>query len=211
MPLTPEGKALPALPGSRREASAIASLWKGRNVKVMVGAGAKEQLVRNQMKDGTVLHFATHGIVRDDMPFDSYLALGASGAGEAGDGRLTAGELYELDLNADLIVLSACRSGLGKVSMDGIVGLTRAFFYAGAASIMSTVWDVADEPTSRLMSGFYRAYGRTGDKSGALRTAQIQLLRALRAGQVKVVTPLGEAVLPEHPLFWAGVTLAGEP
>jgi CHAT domain-containing protein len=100
---------------------------------------------------------------------------------------------------------------MGKIGSDGVVGLTRGFFYAGTPSVMATVWDVADEPTSRLITDFYRSYFRTKDKSRSLREAQIRLIRSLRAGQMKVDSPFGQITLPEHPLFWAGFLLFGEP
>src|SRR5438067_1798433 len=78
--------------------------------------------------------------------------LRARGDAAAADGRLTAEEVYGLDLHADLVFLSACRTALGRISGDGVAGLARAFFYAGAASVVSTLWDVADEPTSQLWS-----------------------------------------------------------
>ncbi len=204
LPVMPDGKRLPSLPGSRREAQAIARLLPGRAVTLLAGAQASKENVRALVPDKSVLHFATHGILRDDRPFDSFLAL-------AGDGRLTAQEIYDLDLEADLVVLSACRTGLGQITGDGILGLTRAFFYAGTPSVVATLWDVADEPTFLLVSEFYRSLHRLHDKSRALRAAQLRLLAALRAGQVKVATPAGSLVLPEHPVFWAGFALMGEP
>ena len=158
-----------------------------------------------------MLHFATHGIIRNDQPFDSFLALGASSADPAEDGRLTAQEIYGLELHADLVFLSACRSGMGKVSGDGLVGLTRAFWYAGTPSVIASLWDVADEPTYLLVTSFYRSRLRGDDKSRALRSAQLHLLRRLRAAQVSVHTSTGVAVLPEDPIFWAGFVLQGEP
>ena len=92
-----------------------------------------------------------------------------------------------------------------------MVGLTRAFFYGGAPSVMATMWDVADEPTSQLMSNFYSALQKDHDKSRALRAAQLKLMRALRAGSVRVNTSLGPVTLPEDPVFWAGFVLQGEP
>ncbi len=210
MPSLPGGKSLPRLPGSRREVKAIAAMLPPGAVTVLAGEEALEENVRALAGDKTVVHFATHGILRDSEPFDSFLALGADAAGHA-DGRMTAKEIYELNLQADLVVLSACRTGLGKISGDGIIGLTRAFFYAGAPSVMATLWDVADEPTFLLVSEFYRSFHRLHDKSRALRAAQLRLLRALRAGEIKVSTAAGDLALPEHPVFWAGFVLVGEP
>jgi CHAT domain-containing protein len=109
------------------------------------------------------------------------------------------------------VVLSACRTGLGKLSGDGIAGLTRGFFYGGAPSVMATLWDVADEPTAVLISSFYKSLQKDPDKSRALRSAQLELIRQLRRGRVKVNTSLGSVTLPEDPVFWAGFVLQGEP
>jgi CHAT domain-containing protein len=167
--------------------------------------------VRSLSGASRVLHFATHGVVWDDRPFESFLAL-AQGTGEAGDdGRLTTEEIYGLDLNADLVVLSACRTAGGSVTGDGIVGLTRAFFYAGTPSVVATLWDLPDESARRMVPRFYRSWRETGDKAGALRTAQLSLLSALRARRVSIDTPAGRFTLPEHPALWANLALIGEP
>ena len=146
--------------------------------------------------------------MRDADPLSSFLALGA---GRDDDGKLTAEKIYGLKLDADLVVLSACRSGDGLVTGDGIAGLARAFFYAGAPSLIVSLWDVADAPTSRLVPAFYREWLRGAGKARALRAAQLELIRELRAGHVKVATPAGEIVVPEDPAFWAGFILLGEP
>src|SRR4029453_8119476 len=108
-------------------------------------------------------------------------------------------DVYALDLHADLVFLSACRTARGGVSSDGVAGLTRAFFHAGASSIVATLWDVGDEPAQRLVSDFYRARLAGSDKAVALRTAQLKMLRELRRGRVRVDTAAGPGVLPEHP------------
>jgi len=150
-------------------------------------------------------------VLREDRPLDSYLALGQVSASPAEDGRLTVAEIYELRLSADLVVLSACRGGLGSITGDGVDGLTRPFFYAGADTVIATLWDVLDEPTNRLISSFYRRYQQGGEKSVALRAAQLELLAALRKGTVTVETALGPVKLPENPLLWAGFVVIGEP
>ena len=156
----------------------------------------------------SVLHFATHAVVRDDDPFSSFLAVGKTGQD---DGLLTAREIYGLRLDADLVVLSACRSGSGRVIGDGIATFARAFIYAGAPSIVASLWDVADEPTNQLLPQFYRAWLGGASKARALRAAQLRLLSELRAGKVRIETPAGLVSLPEHPVFWAGFALIGEP
>jgi CHAT domain-containing protein len=89
--------------------------------------------------------------------------------------------------------------------------MTRAFVYAGAPSVVATLWDVTDEPTARLIPHFYRALPRTGEASRALREAQLRLLRDLRAGRVVVPGRRGSITLPEHPALWAGFVLLGLP
>lgn len=149
-------------------------------------------------------------IVRDDDPFGSFLALAPSAVAGT-DGLLTSREVYHLDLDADLVVLGACRSAGGRVTGDGISAFARAFIYAGAASLIASAWDVADEPTNRLLPDFYRSWLGGRSKGRALREAQLRLLRELRAGRLRISTPAGEVTLPEHPVFWAGFALFGEP
>jgi CHAT domain-containing protein len=175
---------LPRLPGARTEADAIARLLPRSRVTALRDAQATETGVRDAARDKAILHFATHAIVRDDNPFGSFLALAPGGADA--DGLLTAQEVYGWHLSADLIVLSACRS------------------------VVASLWDVADEPTNRLLPAFYRAWFGGQSKARALRSAQLALLRDLRAGKVQLKTPAGLVTLPEHPVFWAGFALIGE-
>jgi CHAT domain-containing protein len=177
---------------------------------MLEGNGATETAVRDAVQGKRVLHFATHAIVHDDDPFGSFLALGSSGGGKDDDGFLSAEEIYRLDLDADLVVLSACRSAGGRVTGDGIATFARAFIYAGAPSIVASLWDVADEPTNRLLPEFYRRWLGGATKAQALRATQLRLLRELRGGKVVVNTPIGAVSLPEHPMFWAGFALIGE-
>src|SRR5437867_8431231 len=214
MPALPDGKTLPSLPGSDEEVRRIAQMLPSATVTTLGAGNADETRVRNAIPSAKVIHLATHGIVNDNDALNSFLAFGRAGDAAAADGRLTAEEVYGLDLHADLVFLSACRTALGRISGDGVAGLARAFFYAGAASVVSTLWDVADEPASQLVVEFYRSLlSGTGDwtKGEALRTAQLRLLRALRAGQLQIKTPFGKLPLPEDPLLWAGFVVIGEP
>jgi CHAT domain-containing protein/uncharacterized protein HemY len=211
MPQGPDETTLPGLPGSRHEVAAVVRLLPEKEVTLLEGSQAVEDEVAKAAARSTVIHFATHGIIRDDQPFESFLALGGSRTYKKLDGRLTAQKIYNLDLHADLVFLSACRSGAGKVSGDGLVGLTRAFWYAGTPSVIASLWDVADEPTYRLVASFYRARLQGSDKSRALRSAQLHLLHELRAGRVAVHTGTTQVALPEDPMFWASFVLQGEP
>jgi CHAT domain-containing protein/tetratricopeptide (TPR) repeat protein len=206
--LSGHDRPLPRLPGARAESRLIAALVPRARLTRLEGEAARERDVRDAAADKAVLHFATHAVVHDDDPFASFLALGRSNDAE---GLLTAQEIYRLRLDADLVVLSGCRSAGGRVTGDGVATFARAFIYAGTASVVASLWDVADEPTSRLFADFYRSWLAGASKARALRSAQLRLLHALRAGTVRIDTPAGPTALPEHPVFWAGFTLIGEP
>jgi CHAT domain-containing protein len=209
--LTALDRPLPRLPGARSEASRIARLVPASRLTVLRDDVATEARTRDLVAGKAVLHFATHAIVKDNDPFTSFLALGPSANSASADGLLTSQEVYGLDLSADLVVLSACRSAGGSVTGDGISAFARAFIYAGTASLVASLWDVADEPTNRLIPDFYKAWLSGASKSRALRGAQLRLLRDLRAGRVTVNTAAGVVSIPEHPVFWAGFALFGEP
>lgn len=208
--LSPLDRPFARLPGARHEAAAISRVMGPEHATSLVDADATEGRVREAVAGRAVLHFATHAIVRDDEPLGSYLALGASDDTMSGDGRLSAEEVYGLTLGADLVVLSACQSAGGMVGGDGVATFARAFLYAGSASLLASVWDVADEPTNRLLPEFYRAWRAGASKARALRQAQLGLLRDLRAGRVVVSTPVGRVPVSEQPVFWAGFALFGE-
>jgi CHAT domain-containing protein/tetratricopeptide (TPR) repeat protein len=214
---------LPRLPGARAEVQRVAQVVGRSRVTTLVGVRATERDVQRLAGTASVLHLATHGIVRGDDPLEFFLALGrdgestpvpvrGSGATAAGsDGRLTVREIYDLRLHADLVVLSACGTGLGQVSGDGVAGLARAFIYAGSPAVVATLWDLADEPAARLIPAFYRSLQRGSGKAEALRRAQLGLLADLRAGRVTIPGTAGQVTLAEHPLLWAGFVLIGEP
>lgn len=205
----PNGEQLPALPGARQEVSTVAHMLPVEQTTLLLGKDAQAERVGKEIGRDTVIHFATHAIVEDDSPSDSYLALGEIGSPDGG--RLTAAEVYSLNLHANLVFLSACRTGMGKVSGDGIAGLTRAFVYAGASSVIASLGDVSDETTVRLVPEFYRDWLKGRNKAEALREAQLHLIRDLRAGRIKVNTPYGRYALPEDPILWASFVLEGEP
>ncbi|HTK30271.1 MAG TPA: CHAT domain-containing tetratricopeptide repeat protein [Vicinamibacterales bacterium] len=207
-PIVPGDARLPRLPGAVEEARAIARLAPAR-ATTLARDTATEARVLDAAPHKAVIHFATHAIVRDRDPLSSFLLLGRAAGGGA-DGRLTARKIYGLRLDADLVVLSACRTGGGLITGDGIASLARAFFYAGAASVVVSVWDVADESGKRLLPAFYRGWLGGMAKDRALRAAQLAFIDALRAGRVTVPTPAGDVPLVEDPALWAGFVLLGE-
>ena len=199
---------LAPLKGARAEAAAIARGLAPQPVRVLRGAAATEAAVRRDAASSRILHFATHAVVSDAGPLDSFLALSPA---DGEDGRLTSAEIYEWKLNAELVVLSACRTARGRITGDGVIGLSRAFAYAGAPSLLATIWDAPDETAARLLPAFYAAWRRSGDRARALRTAQLELIRSLRAGAIVVQTPAGPVTLHERPALWAPFVLLGAP
>ncbi len=193
---------LGALPFAAREAREISTLL-GDRAMTLIGSEASERAAKSELSQAEVIHFACHAISLDDHPLDSSLVL-ADGDGE--DGLLQAWEIFEsIRLKADLVVLSACQSGSGRVRRhEGLIGLTRAFQYAGARSIIASLWRVADETTCDLMTAVYRRRLAGMTKDEALRVAQLELLAAGRAGRTIADYPLS------HPYFWAPFVLVGD-
>jgi CHAT domain-containing protein/tetratricopeptide (TPR) repeat protein len=217
-PAMPEPKGswqpLPALPGAEREATAIGGLYPSRQVTTLIGSRARERTVRELALGQTIIHLATHAVIFDNDPMGSYLALAPETVSRSkvddplSDGLLTVSEVFGLHLRADLVTLSACNTGLGRVSGEGVVGLARAFIYAGTASVLVSLWRVADTVATTEMEGFYRGLIRTGgNKAAALAGAQREMIVLLRQG--KIQSPSGR-VLDENPLLWAAFVLVGE-
>jgi CHAT domain-containing protein/tetratricopeptide (TPR) repeat protein len=189
-----EHRSFPPLLYSEEEVRAIARLFAGDQVELYLGGNAtKENVLDNPLVESARrVHFATHGFVDEARPERSALVLTPS-AGQ--DGYLTVAEIFNMKLRADLLVLSACETGLGKeVGGEGIVGLTRAFLYAGAKSLIVSLWPVVDRPTADLMQNFYRSLDATGSKVEALRKAKLDMIRG------------GQA----NPYLWAPFILSGD-
>lgn len=155
----PEKDNLYDLPGTESEVQNIAQLFAAKNLTtgMFLRTEADEQLVKSdQLKNFNYLHFATHGVVDESNPELSRIFLQPDAATE--DGNLFAGEIYNLELKANLVTLSACQTGLGKISKgEGVIGLSRALVYAGAQNLIVSFWSVADESTASLMTDFYKA------------------------------------------------------
>jgi CHAT domain-containing protein/tetratricopeptide (TPR) repeat protein len=207
LPAGSDGQPLPALPGAAAEVHTVAALFPAPQITLLTGDEALPQRVARLAPEATFLHFATHAIVDSDHPENTYLALDSL----QGGGRLTLDDIYALHLHARLVVLSACSTGLGEISGDGVAGLSRAFFYAGSASVLTTLWDVADRPTAMMLPRFYIALQHDQTPSEALRTAQLAMLNDLRRGRLHIETLRGTVALPPSPVYWAAFTLSGEP
>lgn len=184
------------LTGARDEASAIATALGDRTV-VFAGAEASEVRVKRDPEVAAAerLHFAVHGLACETFPERSGLVL-AAGEDSDEDGFLQAREIFGLRLAADLVVLSACDSGSGKLlSGEGVIGLTRAFFYAGAPTAVVSLWPVSDRSTAELMKTFYTALDHGDDKAVALQQARLRLID--RGGRYAA------------PFYWAPFVLLG--
>ncbi len=160
---------------------------------------ATEENARNTDKETSIIHFACHGILDERFPLNSGLALTIPEKTEEGkeNGLLQAWEIFEsVRINADLVTLSACETGLGKeMGGEGLIGLTRAFQYAGAKTVLPTLWSVPDESTAILMENFYTYLKQGKSKAEALKTAQSEMLKSDKYS---------------HPFYWAGFVLNGD-
>lgn len=164
-----ELEGLSGLPGTAKEVSFISTLFASPTVAF--AEMSTESLFKSSVKPFEYVHLATHGILDPKQPMYSYLVLAPS---EEEDGMLTVNEIFGLEMNARLVVLSACETALGSLNRgDEIIGLSRAFLYAGSRNVIVSLWSVADEPTSFLMNQFYRLLGEH-DLAESLRMAQIE-------------------------------------
>ena len=196
-----EGLSIVRLPFTRREADAITALVPAASRKEDLDfAASLANATSADLSQYRIVHFATHGFLNSQHPELSGIVLSlVDDNGREQNGFLRAHEIYNLTLPAELIVLSGCRTGLGKeIRGEGLIGLTRAFMHAGAARVLVSLWDIHDEATAELMTRFYtRLLGR--DKlspAAALRAAQVSMAHNKRWSS---------------PYYWAGFTLQGEP
>jgi CHAT domain-containing protein/WD40 repeat protein/predicted negative regulator of RcsB-dependent stress response len=186
---------LPALPGAEKEAIAIAPLL---NTKAIIGSQGTKASIVKKMQGAQIIHLATHGILDDYRGLESALALApdASFSPKPGqiNGLLTAEEILGMKLQAELIVLSACDTGRGKITGDGVIGLSRSLISAGVPSVIVSLWSIPDSPTAELMSQFYtNLKERRMDKAQALRQAMLTTIKT-----------------HPSPKDWAAFTLIGE-
>lgn len=182
------------LPGTEQEVNNISNLFTGSS-QIAKGAEATEGLIKSgALAKFRYLHFATHGVVDETSPDLSRIYLQTTATE---DGNMYSGEIFNLHLNADLAVLSACQTGLGKYSKgEGVIGLSRALVYAGARNIMVSYWSVADASTATLMTDFYTELLKQKEPNfgTALQVAKRNMIRS------------GKFV---SPYYWAPFVLIG--
>jgi CHAT domain-containing protein len=189
---------LPRLWFSRREADAVAALApRGAIREALDFDASRTEAQKPALADYRVIHFATHAFLNSRHPELSGLVLSTvDRAGHPQDGFLRLNEIYNLKLNADLVVLSGCQTALGQeVRSEGLVGLTRGFMYAGAPQVLASLWDVRDRATAEFMSRFYEPLLRRHlAPEAALRSAQLAMMKDPRWSQ---------------PYYWAAFTMQG--
>jgi CHAT domain-containing protein len=210
-----------ALPSTLVEVDSIAShfsaVTKLKNEEVTESA-----LKRHLNRRYRYIHIASHGYIDEDQPNQSGLRLSGSGVIEASsedDGLLKSSEIYRLNLSSDMVVLSACNTGMGKVVKgEGMLGLQRSFFYAGTSTVVVSLWNVYDRSTASLMNEFYKSILKQrqnsgsswwdkiarrigwddsipfGEKAAAMQTAKLQLI---------------DHPIYNHPVYWAPFIVVG--
>lgn len=185
------------LPNSGREVELVGDLFRGDQRKLLLREKATEASVKGEdLNLFKRIHFATHAFIDERVPGRSGIVLSQLAAGGE-DGILRLNEIFNLRVAADLVVLSACRTGLGKVVRgEGIVGLTRGFLHAGAPRVVVSLWDVNDLAASDLMVKFYSQMQSGLAPSSALRAAKLEMYHS-------------RTRLHRHPYFWAAFTLVG--
>ena len=166
---------LPTLPASEIEAIAIAKLF---NTTAITGAAATRANIYPKLEQATHIHLATHGLLTygqlETIDTPGAIALAPSGGD---NGLLTADDVFNLSLNAELVVLSACDTGRGTLTGDGVLGLSRSWLAAGTPSLIVSLWAVNDKSTAELMTAFYRALQTNPDRAVALRSAMLTTLK----------------------------------
>jgi CHAT domain-containing protein len=194
-----DGFHLNRLPYTRREAAGIMSVFpNGRVTEALDFQAMRKTAMSASMAHYRIVHFATHGLLNSEHPELSGLVLSlVDKTGQPQPGFLELQDIYNLSLPVDLVVLSACETGLGQeVKGEGLIGLTRGFMYAGATRVVASLWSVNDIATSELMGRFYRTMQREKlSPSAALRAAQIQMLQQKHWNS---------------PFYWAAFQIHGE-
>jgi CHAT domain-containing protein len=191
MPKVGKGKnsvQLKPLEGAEKETLAIAKFFK---TKAITGKDATKAALKQKLSSARIIHLATHGLLADtDKSIPTAIALAPT---KNDDGLLTPAEIVDLSINAELVVLSACDTGRGAITGDGVIGLSRSLITAGAPSVIVSLWSVPDAPTAELMTEFYQQWQQNPDKAVALRNAMLKTMKKSPA-----------------PVNWAAFTLIGE-
>jgi CHAT domain-containing protein len=189
------GDSFELLPDAERMVKELAQLYGAQASKVYVGAAAREDLLKAEASHYRILQLATHGVINNASPMYSHIVLAQSDDGKE-DGLLEAWEIMQMDLHADLAVLSACETARGRFGAgEGVIGLSWALFVAGCPTTVVSQWKVESSSTTELMLAFHRHLQTGVGKSEALRQAALKLMADKRTS---------------HPFYWAGFIVVGD-
>jgi CHAT domain-containing protein len=196
---TYRGEVLNPLPDAETEVGALKNVWGPTSSRILTGALAQKKVFRSEASKYKIIHFATHGILDDASPMYSRLVLARAQNDPSDDGLLEAREIMQLDLHADLVVLSACQTARGRFGAgEGMVGMSWAFFVAGVPTMVASQWKVDSASTAKLMIDFHKA----------LKQSAITPDSKARALQQAALTVMNDPRY-RHPYFWAGFVLIG--
>ena len=186
------------LPSAGREVLGIANLFPTDSTRVFLGSEATEEAFKSApLRSYKRIHFATHSLLNEAKISRSGVLLTLDN-NPLEDGFLEVEEILDLDLDCDLVVLSACQTGRGLLLPgEGVVGLSRAFMLAGARSVVASLWNVSDISTAQLMQNFYEGIQQGSGNADALREAKLRMLDGNNETR--------------HPYYWAPFVLTGEP
>ena len=205
-PITKKIEFLGTLPFSEKEVQNVAALFGADKSVVKIGQDADKKTFFALAPGFAEVHLATHGLVDEEHPMQSSLILAPTGTD---DGLLTVKDILSMNqLKAKLVVLSACQTGRGKITGDGVVGLSRAFIIAGTPSVLVSQWNVDDVITEFQMKEFYKGYLARAGKSKSLRDAQLATIKLLEGGSKP--SALAAPALRANPRFWAAFQMIGE-
>jgi len=190
-----QGFIFSSLPFSQKEVKELAKLFPDHGVDIFLKSSASEKAIKDlPLRDYQIIHLACHGFLDQNNFLRSALILSLYDA-DREDGFLQAIEVYRLRFEAELIVLSACQTGQGKLERgEGILGISRIFFFAGARSVLSTLWDINDQASSDFMKRFYRYLSLGFGKAESLRLTKLDMIRSKYS----------------HPYYWSGFLLSGD-
>jgi CHAT domain-containing protein/Tfp pilus assembly protein PilF len=190
------------LPEAEQEVSSIARSFDSKTGKVLIGRDAAEKTFKSLAPAYSIIHLATHGIIDNRQPLYSHLLLTKTEGDPDNDGRLEARQIIDMNLHADLAVLSACETANGRIAPgEGVMGMSWAFFVAGTRSMLVSQWKINSASTSELMLNFYKNLNRNDsdikrNKAQALRNAAVVMIKDRQY---------------QHPFYWAGFGLIGSP
>ncbi|MGD2245083.1 MAG: CHAT domain-containing protein [Candidatus Aminicenantes bacterium] len=190
-----QGYEIAPLPYSSKEARNVAKFFPKAHRSVLLGKEANEEALKKlPLEEYRVIHFACHGVLDERLPFRSALVL-SRGKNTKEDGFLQVREIYSMRMNAEMIVLSACQTGKGKLERgEGTLGLPRIFFYTGARSVLTSLWRINDKSTAKFMNRLYDYMFQGYSKAEALRLAKLRMIQSRFS----------------HPYYWAAYVLNGD-